>query len=326
MTTKKIAKAAGKITKDKDIINNLDIEDNSSLIKLLNINSQLKKWLKHNSNHQDHQNHQEFFDQYFVQIANELLNNYIIQVGNTQFRINEIEFYLKHDLHLDYFTHCDSMQQSNCDWYIHRTGGSYRSGTFKGIDITFGSYAKEVFGGILIRTIENLETGEVFEGPCVCVDRFMMVMMELETKTIDEFASILAKNKFDIFTSALSIKQLSLDNKKVYRSPRVGLTLKKSSGGNAKNNGKSNQQDWIFKPYRFMTSLEKKKGKHYIVLALISKGYDANKIASKTKITVNKVNSLIESYNKGKELTNIDAYLNKHLSENEICELYGALE
>ncbi len=39
---------------------------------------------------------------------------------------------------MDPFSHCDAMQQTCAQWYFHKTGGKYRGGTYKGLDVTFG--------------------------------------------------------------------------------------------------------------------------------------------------------------------------------------------
>ena len=90
-----------------------------------------------------------------------------------EFRICEIEFYLidnslKH--HEDTFTHGDPIQGTNGKWYFHRMNpknpSSFKAGTYKGMDLSFGSKENGVFGGILIRAIMNLKTKEYIEGPC----------------------------------------------------------------------------------------------------------------------------------------------------------------
>ncbi len=47
-------------------------------------------------------------------------------------------------------------KNSNKKWVNPRPNVSYRSGTFKGLDITFGERDK-LFGGILIRSIRELK-------------------------------------------------------------------------------------------------------------------------------------------------------------------------
>lgn len=294
------------------------------LIKFLNVKSRFKIWRKKNASESDYQ---MFYVLLFNRIADELLNNTILTIGTHKFRISEIEYYYQDKHHPDWFAHCDQMQKTNCKWYLHRTGNSYRNGTYKGIDITFGS--KNSFGGILIRSMENSETNEIFEGPCVCVDQMIKL---LNKENINDFASELEKSDFCIFNSPLSIVRIkkNLDNLnkcKIYRSSRVGLTLKKSSGNwkHAHDMHSLNQKDWIFRPYRYMTSLNKSKGKHYIIVELVAEGLNVDKIASKTGSTIKKVSSLIESYNKGSELNNIKSYENRNLTNEDICELYAIL-
>ena len=43
---------------------------------------------------------------------------------------------------------------------------SFKCGTYKGMDLTFGNSKLDLFGGILIRSIMNLKSGEYIEGPC----------------------------------------------------------------------------------------------------------------------------------------------------------------
>lgn len=47
--------------------------------------------------------------------------------------------------------HCVGSANRSCRRYFHRTGGTYRAGTFKGLDITIGTDEKN-YGGILIRS------------------------------------------------------------------------------------------------------------------------------------------------------------------------------
>lgn len=95
-------------------------------------------------------------------------------------RIAELEFYYNTAVFPDPYPHGDELQRTAGQWcgarqfhpspliatcgnrsvhfcrYFHRTGGTYRSGTFKGLDITIGTDEKN-YGGILIRsTTRNL--------------------------------------------------------------------------------------------------------------------------------------------------------------------------
>src|SRR5215813_2446354 len=109
-------------------------------------------------------------DEWFARIANRLLNGTRIVVGNGAHRIVEIEFYYHGDQHLDPFTHRESLQLQLGRWYFHRTRGTYRSGTLKGLDLTFGD--GQAFAGVLIRSLETPD-GKLIDGPSLCVDHLL---------------------------------------------------------------------------------------------------------------------------------------------------------
>ena len=73
------------------------------------------------------------------------------------FRICEVEFYLNCEGHIDTFTHGDTLQKQNCKWYFHKMNGAYKSGTYKGLDLSFGKPDINAIGGILIRAIMPCE-------------------------------------------------------------------------------------------------------------------------------------------------------------------------
>ncbi|KXS19038.1 hypothetical protein M427DRAFT_181607 [Gonapodya prolifera JEL478] len=96
------------------------------------------------------------------------------------FRLAELEFYLHREPdHPDPFSHRHPDQRSRGRWYFHKLGGSYRGGTWKGLDITFGGRqgstesgsdgsdgaggtkeedGNDTFGGLLIRALEPYGT------------------------------------------------------------------------------------------------------------------------------------------------------------------------
>lgn len=69
------------------------------------------------------------------------------------FRVCEIEFYLNCEGHTDTFTHGDAMQRLNAKWYFHKMGGSYKSGSYKGLDLTFGRPEIKATAGCLLRSL-----------------------------------------------------------------------------------------------------------------------------------------------------------------------------
>lgn len=72
-------------------------------------------------------------------IAQHLLNNCDFLVNTQPYRIVEIEFYYFTGAHQDFFSHCDKLQLESGLWYFHKIGASYRNGTFKELDLTFGA-------------------------------------------------------------------------------------------------------------------------------------------------------------------------------------------
>ena len=88
-------------------------------------------------------------EEWFTQIAERLMNGSVLMVGNEPHRFVEVEFYYKGEGHPDPFTHGDALQLETGRWYFHRTAGVYRGGSFKGLDLTFGSGG--AYGGVLIR-------------------------------------------------------------------------------------------------------------------------------------------------------------------------------
>lgn len=70
------------------------------------------------------------------------------------------------------------MQKNLGQWYFHKFGKSYKSGTYKGLDITFGK-GSIAHGGILIRAISQLDpppVNEFIEGPCNCVNKILALI------------------------------------------------------------------------------------------------------------------------------------------------------
>ncbi|KAJ1563349.1 hypothetical protein HK096_001335, partial [Nowakowskiella sp. JEL0078] len=135
-----------------------------------------------------HSTSQEEFQAALQELADELLNKRIIVVDTGDvslcksqvflYRLIEVEAYLytSDNSHQDPFCHCKEEQKQNTCWYFHRQGramDSFKGGTRKGLDITFGhplsvdnptDLKREQFGGFLIRSIQNSQ-GKIIEGP-----------------------------------------------------------------------------------------------------------------------------------------------------------------
>lgn len=203
---------------------------------------------------------------------------------NTQFkyRIAEVEFYFNDkNVHPDTFTHGDDLQSKIGMWYFHRFGKAYKAGTYKGLDLSFGK-GEKAFGGILIRAISSLgATGnkhlppnEFIEGPCNSVTRILEHNSEgaVQLKEVKDFV-VLQGFKLEALekNSRLNLTHKSekenepflkhFDNLKVWRCPRVGLTLKRFDEPKCR--------FWMA-DYRFLIYPEKhKKMNNFIIMSML---------------------------------------------------------
>ena len=79
------------------------------------------------------------YERHFVEhLAPLLLQRVVFCIGDSRYRIREVEFYFTDDRHDDPFTHCSSIQESTGVWYFHRQGSGYKGGTYKGLDVAIG--------------------------------------------------------------------------------------------------------------------------------------------------------------------------------------------
>jgi hypothetical protein len=97
------------------------------------------------------------------------MNNFVIVTSKAEYRVCEVEFYFNDgDKHQDTFTHGDPVQKNAATWYLHRMNPqapmSFKAGTYKGMDITFGGEGQ--LGGMLIRAIRDVKSGTYIDGPC----------------------------------------------------------------------------------------------------------------------------------------------------------------
>ncbi|CAG8694694.1 6825_t:CDS:1, partial [Acaulospora morrowiae] len=147
-----------------------------------------------------------FYQQTFKKIANFLLfNTRLLLPKNQVFTFLEIEFYLRdetHD-HDDPYSHGHEHQLTSGEWYFHHVGKvGYRGGTRKGVDITFGSRDRNIYGGILIRSIRNDTNNQVIEGPSLVVDKILECCGVDQKGGIREMVEIHWKEKSGILKDA----------------------------------------------------------------------------------------------------------------------------
>jgi 3-methyladenine DNA glycosylase Mpg len=237
-------------------------------------------------------------------------------VAGKRHRFTEIEFYWNGRSHPDTFTHGDPMQREFGRWYFHRTGGEYRSGTYKGMDLAIG--AADAPAGILIRGVERLEPeAELLDGPCCYVDH---VLDLTGAGTVAALAGSFDRSvdKPGAGSSPLFVTvEEAHAGRAVYASARVGLSLKRGAS--------PARQKYIARAYRFLSEPDRiKKGKVYLALALHAQGLPKERIAELTGTAASVVARYIEGYEAGR--AHSPEEYKKDLGTADLCALLGACQ
>lgn len=254
----------------------------------------------------------EGVEDWFAQIACQLLNNSRLVVGEEPYRLVEIEFYYYGDDHPDAFTHCDRLQREWGRWYFHRSRGMYRSGSFKGLDVTFGD--GKAFGGILIRSMEAPD-GTLIDGPSLCVDRLLALAGVEAVADLDE--SIGGRVVWDTGSPMVLALAHKSEQHQIFRSARVGLSLKKAKSP-------SDLPRYIMRPYRFVTEPRRiSKGKLYLVLALHVQGINNEIIHQITGCPRQTIQRYIADFEAGRLDMDFAPYFGIDLKPKDLCRLYG---
>jgi hypothetical protein len=169
----------------------------------------------------------------FKELANRLLNSVVLVISDSekksrvQFRFAEIEFYLFSESHPDPYTHQSADQKCYNRFYFHKFGnGTYKAGTWKGLDLCFGSY--DTHFGVLIRSLIDLNTNELIEGPCLCVNK---ILSHFSCQGVKDFVTQILGGDldFDFYdkTKPLHLRKVEhLDQEDLYHGPRIGLSNK----------------------------------------------------------------------------------------------------
>jgi hypothetical protein len=173
-------------------------------------------------------------ENYFDKTAVLLLQHSQIVTKNSVYNLNEIEFYFSSQYydHIDPYAHSNIYksgirQQEFGEWYFHRFKSieTYPLQKFRGIDLTFGSKEHKNFGGILIRRIQNVKTGQTIEGISNIVG---ILIKDNGIEFIQQLTSLNGKFVFEI-NSPLHIR---LIDKKLDKTIYKGLRHKLPSATN----------------------------------------------------------------------------------------------
>jgi hypothetical protein len=242
-------------------------------------------------------------------IAAALLREAVLEVEGAPHELVEIEFYLHGEGHRDPFTHNQAIQRSSGRWYFHRAGESYRGGTYKGVDLTFGPPA--VFGGILIRSLLTPE-GELICGSSLCVDHLLARTGQADVASL---AAAIERR-----AGVLQLRSVAPRERTIYRTARVGLTLKRVAEH-------PEMLDYIVRPYRALTMPRAiKKGRVHLVVALHQLGETPDAIAALTGTPKRTITDYLAAYARGQALESTESLHGRSLSTTDLCLLHGALD
>lgn len=258
-----------------------------------------------------------------------LLNYCFLSVCGVKFRLLEVEFYYHSKEHPDPYPHKDVQQAQTGYWYFHRcptksgslshhrTGNSYRNGTFKGLDISLGSKKKKSYGGVLIRSLFDLKTKEVVCGPSLCVDAILSASSCSDISTfvktyLEEDDSI--ENENFLLYSRIHAKQRKAE---IYSSMRIGLNLNKPQLS------LEDSAQYLTAAYRyFVTDLKLSKGRTHACLELIRQGQTSAEI-SRIFGSTNLAN-LFANFKAGKK-QKLKEFADRKLTDKDLAFLLGSV-
>ena len=180
----------------------------------------------------------------FAAFAEAVLTRTRLVAGGSRRRPTEVEVYVRADSHPDPYPHAQDLTRTAARWYFHRTGQSYRGGTYKGLDLTCGGGSWH--GALLLRAMTD-DAGEAVAGPCRLVNRLLELTGFSSVAELD--GEIAGRSAFDP-TSPLHVVEVPAEARVIERTKRVGLTMKRATPG-------SRHADYIAKPYRFVVAKER---------------------------------------------------------------------
>ncbi len=255
---------------------------------------------------------------WFSRLAENMLNKTGIMIAGALHRFVELEVYLDDPAaHPDPFTHGHPLQRRSGRWYLHRVGDGLRGGSFKGIDLTIGT--PNAAGGVLVRGLERPD-GAIIDGPSLCVDHMIAGTGSADIAALDR-----AIGQAPAWDEALPVRLVALDadeDRTVYRTGRVGLTLKRV----AEHPG---MVATVLRRYRYLTRPRgTRKGKQYLTLALHAAGRDAADIQRVTGTPVATLRRHIKAFEAGardhEDDPALTAFHGKKLTPERLAQLHGA--
>lgn len=258
-----------------------------------------------------------------LEMIGKLINGWDLDIAGHRHRFVELEAYVHGPGHEDPYTHGDEGQRSSGVWYFHRKGGTYKAGSFKGMDLACGCGEKGVLGGLLVRSVCDCATGEFTEGPSLVVDR----ILKLNGK-----ASIadLANGRPAAELPAAGLAELRLEpaaeprSDKIWTGPRVGLVLRKAEANSTHSKGQP--VDFCVRSYRFSPAPQKlTKWRSGFAAAAYAAG--EKEAAGQLGIPAKHLAEYLAAVDEGLKHADFSRFVDKNLAkQGEICELVGACQ
>ena len=212
------------------------------------------------------------FPAWFDRIAAHLLNRARLVVGGKAHRLMEVEVYYHSADHPDPFAHRDPSQLHVGRWYFHRTGGTYRGGSFKGLDLAFGGGSAHA--GVLIRGLESPD-GTLIDGPSITVDHLLAAARHRTVALLD---AACGTNPVWQPGALMGLTTAEDANRPIFKCARVGLSLKKRRYA-----PDDPAFRFLFRRYRYLSAPTRAaKGKPLMALALLADDKSPAAVATAT--------------------------------------------
>jgi hypothetical protein len=249
---------------------------------------------------------------WLTQLAESLLTATRLYAGGEPHRLIEVEVYYHAADHADVFAHRDPIQLHRGLWYFHKTRGTYRSGSFKGLDLTFGDGTAH--GGVLLRGLETAD-GTIVDGPSLLVDYLLAKTGQGGVAALDR--TIARRPAWDA-GNPLRLEATAEEDRRVYQCSRIGLSLKRIKPS-------SESVSFLTRQYRFLSEPRRTaKGRLYLVLGLHRQGVSPDDIRAATGCTAATIRRYLDDYDEAKRAGgDLDSFAGIELGPQELCRLHG---
>ncbi len=253
-------------------------------------------------------------DTWAFERARRLLDETALVCDGRSHRLREIELYLHSPGHPDPFVHRAAEQARAGAWYFHRVGGSYRGGTFKGLDLSTGGPG--VGCGWLLRCIETADR-RLIDGSCNVVDHLLAIAGEAAIAPLDAASPDAGDARGRLHLAARIRPDAETSDDTLLATPRVGLTLKRAAQH-------GQMPRYIGRRLRFITRPRRiKKGRAQTIAALLADGCDVDAIRARTGSPAASIRRAAAAFADGRGRPP-DAWIGRRLSSVALYGLYGA--